>query len=133
MTAVPFPDDGVTTPFPFDEGGQDLGPIIPGQLMVITYDVQLSDPLPAGVDSIVNNATLNSIGISIEGTSTLPVFDPFVDVTKTSDVPPTGALPGDTITYTIVVENTSGCPAGRLHRCRRGADRHLATSPRARR
>ena len=109
LDAVPFPDDGVT-PFPFDEGGQDLGPIVPGQLMVITYDVQLSDPLPVGVDSIVNDAALNGTNISIQGTATLPVFDPFVDVTKTSDAPATGVLPGDTINYTILVENTSDVP-----------------------
>ena len=109
VDGVPYPDDGVT-PFPFDEGGQDFGPIVPGQLMVITYDTQLSDPLPDGVDSIVNNAALNGNNISIEGTATLPVFDPFVDVTKTSDAPATGVLAGDTITYTILVENTSEVP-----------------------
>ncbi len=109
VDAAPFADAG-STPFPFDEGGQDLGLITAGQVVVITYDVQLNDPLPDGVNSIVNNAQLNSIGISIEGTSILPVFDPFLDVNKTSDVPPEGAIPGDTITYTIVVENTSDTP-----------------------
>ena len=109
LDGAPFPDAGAT-PFPFDEGGQDLGPITPGTTLIITYDVSLNDPLPPGLDSIINNATLNSIGVSIEGTSILPVFDPFLDVTKTSDVPAFGALPGDTITYTIVVENTSDTP-----------------------
>ena len=109
LDAAPYADAGVT-PFPFDEGGQDLGLIMPGQVVVITYRAQLNDPLPDAVATIVNNAQLNSIGISIEGTSTLPVFDPFLYVTKTSDVPPAGAIPGDTITYTIVVENTSATP-----------------------
>ncbi|MDJ0924047.1 MAG: SdrD B-like domain-containing protein [Acidimicrobiia bacterium] len=109
VDAAPYPDAG-STPFPFDEGGQDLGLITAGQVVVITYDVQLNDPLPDGINTIVNNAQLNSIGISIEGTSILPVFDPFLDITKTSDVPPEGAIPGDTVTYTIVVENTSDTP-----------------------
>ncbi len=109
IDGVPYSDDGVT-PFPFDEGGQNLGPIVPGQVLIVTYDVQLNDPLPPDTDSIVNDAQLNSIGISIEGTSTLPVFEPFLEVTKSSDVPATGALPGDRITYTVVVDNTSDAP-----------------------
>ena len=102
--------DAGSTPFPFDEGGQNLGNIVPGQLVVITYDVQLNDPLPDGVDSVVNNAQLNSVGISITGTSTQPVFDPILRITKTSNVPPEGAIPGDIITYTMLVENISDTP-----------------------
>ncbi|MCP4305877.1 MAG: DUF11 domain-containing protein [bacterium] len=102
--------DAGVTPFPFDEGGYDLGPIVPGQIVVITYDVQLDEFLPDGMSSIVNNAQLNSVGISVEGTSVHPVFDPYLDVAKTSDVPISGAIPGDTITYSIVVENTSNTP-----------------------
>jgi uncharacterized repeat protein (TIGR01451 family) len=104
-----FADAGAT-PFPFDEGGHDLGAIIPGQIVVVTYDVQLDEILPEGTNSIINNAKLNSVGISVEGTSVHPVFDPYLDVTKTSDLPASGAIPGDTITYTIVVENTSNTP-----------------------
>ncbi|MDJ0663302.1 MAG: SdrD B-like domain-containing protein [Acidimicrobiia bacterium] len=106
VDGLAYPDAG-STPFPFDEGGQDLGIIVPGQVIVIAYDVRLDDPLPDGVDSVVNSAQLNSVGISITGTSTLPVFDPSLQITKTSDVPPEGAIPGDVITYTLLVENIS--------------------------
>ena len=106
VDGVLVPDAGAT-PFPVDEGGLDLGAIAPGQLVIISYDVMLNDPLPPDVGPITNRAGLGTnIGL-ISSAVALPVFEPSVEVVKTSDAPAVGLAAGDTVTYTITATNTS--------------------------
>jgi len=70
--AAPEPlSDAGTTPFPLDEGGATLGTIPPGGVFTVTFLVVVDDPLPPGVDTVVNVAVVRSPGTEEEVEATL--------------------------------------------------------------
>ena len=90
----------------------NIGSVPVGPTITRTVTVQVNDPLPAGVTSIINTATVtddggngadptpaNNTDTDIDSLATTPDLV----VTKTDGV--TSASPGDTLTYTVTISN----------------------------
>ncbi|MEM8930060.1 MAG: SdrD B-like domain-containing protein, partial [Acidobacteriota bacterium] len=103
-----IPDDTVgATIFPLDEGGQPLATIGIGQTVDVTFAVIIADPLPVGIENLVNQVRV-STSTQIEVGSTLTTIrTPVLEITKTSNAVGDVA-PGQTIDYTVTVTNVSG-------------------------
>ncbi len=100
-------DDTVgATVFPLDEGGVNLGTMQPGQVIVILFRAQINDPFPVGVPAVTNGVEVRTDTEIEVDTSSSPVGDPTLAITKVSDAT-TDLLPGDTVNYTITVTNNS--------------------------
>ncbi len=101
-------DDTVgATIFPLDEGGQLLADIGIGQSVVVTFAVLIADPLPAGVEELLNQVRV-STSTQIEVGSTLTtVKNPALSITKTSNVVD-DVVAGQIIDYTVTIDNISG-------------------------
>jgi len=71
------PDPGTGTPFPLDEGGLLVPPVLnPNETRTVVYDLLVDDPLPPGVTEVVNEVTLESdYGTYTDG-HTQPVSEP---------------------------------------------------------
>ncbi|MCH9646898.1 MAG: carboxypeptidase regulatory-like domain-containing protein [Deltaproteobacteria bacterium] len=103
-------DDALgTTPFPLDEGGLDIGALSLGQVVTITFNVTVDDPLPVGVENLLNIVEVRA-GTEVESdTEDIPVGDPELLITKVSDV--VGDVqPGQIITYTVGLTNSGALP-----------------------
>ncbi|NNF68930.1 MAG: DUF11 domain-containing protein, partial [Acidimicrobiia bacterium] len=107
LDGVPIPDDsGPATPYPLDEGGYTLPTIQPGELVLFSYQMSIPDPLPAGVFSVQNSASVAAGDGSTAATTQRTVTVPGIRVTKVSDAGGP-VFPGQTLTYTITVSNPS--------------------------
>jgi uncharacterized repeat protein (TIGR01451 family) len=83
VITVPVPDGGLT-PFPLDEGGILLGTLGVGEQFDLTFEVVVDPFPPAGVDSILNEATVSAIGESVVAEVLTPLnFAPAVQLEKT--------------------------------------------------
>lgn len=105
---VAHPDDAPPeTPYPFDGSGVDLGTLTPGQGVTITYELAVGDPLPSPEQQIINTAEVTyGTGVFVSSTHVDPVATPQFSITKVSDLSGP-ALPGDTVQYTVTIQNTS--------------------------
>ncbi len=94
------------TPFPFDEGGYNVGALAMGATTTIRYVTQVLTNLPSGFDGYIhNNATVGGTNGNWSGGWTVPVRVPGLSIAKTSSS--TNLLePGTNLTYTITVVNT---------------------------
>jgi uncharacterized repeat protein (TIGR01451 family) len=103
-----YPDDvSPSTPFPLDEAGINLGTLTPGQGVTITYERAVGDPLPSPQQQIINTAQVTyGTGVLVSTTHVSVVAPPQFNVTKSSDVAGL-ALPGQTVQYTLAIQNTS--------------------------
>ena len=110
VDGVAIADDALgSTAFPLDEGGLDLGALLLGQVVVITFDVTVDSPLPVGVESLSNVVEVRA-GTEVESdTDDIPVGDPELLITKVSDAAG-DVLPGQTITYTVGLSNSGALP-----------------------
>ncbi|MGB5661351.1 MAG: SdrD B-like domain-containing protein, partial [Thermoanaerobaculia bacterium] len=99
--------DGVSTPFPLDEGGFNLGNLSPGQTLVITYQSVLDDPLAQGVNGIVNTATIAVEGEFVSSsTATEPIpASGYLNLVKVADR--ASAAIGETANYFYIATNNS--------------------------
>ena len=104
-------DDAIgATIFPLDEGGEPLSTIGIGESVTVTFAVQIADPLPVGVESLLNQVRV-STSTQIEVGSTLTtILAPALSITKTSNVVG-DVVAGQTIEYTVTVNNISAGPA----------------------
>ena len=93
------------TGYPFDETGYSLGTINPGQTVLVRFRVQIESGLLPSVASVINEVTVTANNTSGRAAVETPVVVPDLSITKSSSV--TGSVrAGDTITYTIDIENT---------------------------
>ncbi|GGU43699.1 DUF11 domain-containing protein [Nocardioides albus] len=83
------------------------GPLAPGEKATITYSVTVNDP-PSGDGTLTNAVVGPEESTCVEGTEegcTTDVPVRSLDITKTAE--PSGSVAaGDTVTYTVTVENT---------------------------
>ncbi len=115
-----IPDDiAPDTPFPLDtDAGHPTGyslvappdELAPGGEILITFVAQVNDPLPAGVEEIVNNVVVTSDSETFVDADVAPLPAGEVTVAKSSSAAGSPVVPGQAITYTVTVTNTSGSP-----------------------
>ena len=110
-TVTPIPDNGAT-PFPLDEGGVNLGALPAKRSFSITFQVTVDSFLPADVDTIVNQAVINTVDEELKPeVETLLNFEPAIELIKTAGTAADGEiyyiqhLPS-IVTYHYVVTNT---------------------------
>ncbi|MCP4201632.1 MAG: DUF11 domain-containing protein, partial [bacterium] len=107
LDGVPIADDaGPETPFPLDDDGYTLATMQPGETVVLTYQMTIADPLPAGVWSVENRATVTAGDGSTSAATPSTIAIPGIRVTKVSDAGGP-VLPGQLLTYTVTVSNPS--------------------------
>ena len=116
---VLIPDDPLSsTPFPLDGDPVPTGYVIfpspqqllPGEETILVFDAVLNNPLPPGGAPITNTVTVVSdTETFVDGEST-PVVSGALDVSKVSSAAGSDVQPGDSITYTITVQNNSAGP-----------------------
>ncbi len=108
INGIPLLDDLLPriTPFPFDEGGYDLGTIPVSGVTTVRYEMAIADPYPTNLTTYLYNAaqaggsngSWNTVGFDV-------VNLPGLGITKETST--THILdPGDTFTYTVSVVNT---------------------------
>lgn len=94
----------------------DVGVLGTGGQVTITYDTTVNNPLPAGVDAVVNQATFDSTelppGLSDDPGDPTSDQDPTVvpifaqpDLVLSKDDGGIATQPGGTVAYTLTVEN----------------------------
>ena len=90
------------------------GNLSPGGTATITYSVTVNNP-DTGGKLVVNTVTSSAVGSTCPpGTTsgscqvTIPVLTPALTITKTASV--ATAVPGQTVTYTITVDNSGQTP-----------------------
>ncbi len=103
------------TRFPLDEGGFNLVPgvvstLVPGQDIYVVYQATVNTRLSLGTSFVTNNAQVSSVSEIFLNTVTNLVQAGVLQTTKTSSKNGRGVQPGDTITYTVTVTNTSSTP-----------------------
>ena len=115
-TVTGVPDDGVT-PFPLDEGGATLGVLPVNGAFTVTFQVTIDDPLPAGVESFVNQAVVSALNQEVPTEVETPVAAaPVLEAEKTDtlfvDAGGDGMpSPGDTLLYEITIVNSGDAGA----------------------
>ena len=73
----PIADAPTGTPFPLDEGGLAVPPVLSvGETRTVTYQLRVDDPLPDGVTQILNEITLQSDYGIYTDIEIVPVADP---------------------------------------------------------
>ncbi|WP_418275647.1 GEVED domain-containing protein [Isoptericola jiangsuensis] len=88
------------------------GPLAVGETVEITYTLTVNDP-PSGDGTMTNfvvgppesNCDENADPVDPNCSTEVPVLEPGLGISKTSDAGDE-LLPGDTVTYTVTVENT---------------------------
>ena len=98
------------TLFPIDETGLNIGTVFVGQTVIVTFQVSVDDPLPPGVTSVTNSATIDAGLEAFVAATSNTVFLPGIDSTKSSDAGGLPVQPGQILTYTIDLENTGNVP-----------------------
>ncbi len=102
---------GATTTFDFGDllNANNLT-INAGDQIVVNVTAILSD-LPANQsgDTLVNTATFSTDSVSASDTATVDVVEPVLNIDKVGT--PAEVDAGDTVTYTVVSENTGNAPA----------------------
>ncbi|WP_062076547.1 DUF7507 domain-containing protein [Demequina globuliformis] len=105
--------DHPETEVAFDDATGELtwtGPLAVDEVITITYDVTVDDPLPAGVDSQMDNLVVgppesNCETDSEDGDCGTTTGVKALGITKTSSASgPVG--PGDDVTYTVTIDST---------------------------
>jgi len=110
------PDSGVTL-CPLDEGGVNLGVLPAGGQFIVTFRVMIDNPLPAGVDHVVNQATASALGREVDTAVDTPVAAaPLIEAEKADvlavDADGNGVpSPGDTLRYDITITNNGNAAA----------------------
>jgi len=110
-TVASVPDAG-GTPFPLDEGGVTLGTLPVRGVFTVTFQVTIDDPLPAGVESVVNQATVSAMDEVVVSEVETPVaIAPLLEAEKSDtlfvDADGDGMpSPGDTLLYEITIVNS---------------------------
>jgi len=81
-----------------------IGSLSAGNGGIITFGVTISDFLPANVTVITNTAVITGAGTATQAMDTTPLLrTPDITLTKTDNL--TTVHPGDTLVYTISVQN----------------------------
>ncbi len=107
IDGVQVPDDvAPATIFPLDEGGLPLANLGIDQTVVITFAVQVADPLPPGVNEFGNQVRVATATDIETGSTVTPIRTPSLQITKTSDAVG-DVVAGQTIEYTVTVSNIS--------------------------
>jgi uncharacterized repeat protein (TIGR01451 family) len=124
-------DVGGTMPY---VGGQAInspgafsGTIAPGGTATITFQVDVDNPLAAGVTQLVNQGTVTSNEVppvktddpstptpgdpTVTPLTAAPVLSADKAVTIVKDTPPSGGSPGDTLHYTVTIINSGNSAA----------------------
>ena len=115
IDGVPIADDALPdTAFPLDvdgtNSGYNLGVLDPLQVVTIVFQVTINNPLPPGVEGLVNHVRVTASEEVVADTALSVLGDPGITISKVSDA--AGPLsPGDVVTYTITVNNTSASAA----------------------
>lgn len=111
---IPVADKITGTPFPLDGGGINVGTVAATDVFTVSFRVRVDNPLPVGVDRIVNQAKVLALGEERTPTVVVPLdLDPALTLNKSTQGEdadtPTGPLirAGETVTWTYVVTNTS--------------------------
>ena len=108
-----------------------IGSVPVGPTVTRTVTVQVNDPLPAGVTSITNTATVTDDGANGADPTPANNTDTDIDslattpdlvVTKTDGV--TSASPGDTLIYTLTISNAGHQDATGVTATRHAAGQH---------
>ena len=108
---VTVPDAG-TTAFPLDEGGTNLGTLPVNGVFTVTFQMTVDDPLPPGVERVVNQATVSAVGEEVNpGTQTPVAATPVLEAEKDDalfvDADGNGVpSPGDTLRYEMRIVNS---------------------------
>jgi len=88
------------TPFPLDEAGLNIGTLQVGHTATVSYVVTIDDPFPTNVDGIVN-------GVYVDNQTQVFVPVPIPGFAMTKSSTPTNPVNiGDTISYTLDIQNT---------------------------
>ncbi|MBD8497571.1 DUF11 domain-containing protein [Paenibacillus arenosi] len=103
---------GASRPTANPGNGINVGTIVPGQTLNVTFQVQVTS-LPAP-PFLTNTASVSFTsgtftGSSVSNTSSVPIYDAVIQATKSANS--SNATVGDTITYTISVSNSGDVPA----------------------
>ncbi|WP_114856413.1 CshA/CshB family fibrillar adhesin-related protein, partial [Brachybacterium sp. YJGR34] len=89
------------------------GALEPGQTATVTYTVSVADPATSGGDGTLDNAVVGPPESNcLDGTEEdchVPLPVRALQIEKTSDGAQ-GAVPGDTVTYSVTVTNTGAVP-----------------------
>ncbi len=114
LTSVPVkvePSALTTPPFPIN-----IGTLPAGASITLIFDAQINTPLPAGVETVQNQASISGSNFSTvlsndpdtvaanDPTLTTVVAAPNLGISKSDGN--TSAAPGDTIAYTLAYSNT---------------------------
>jgi uncharacterized repeat protein (TIGR01451 family) len=110
ITATPIPDNG-GTPFPLDEGGVNLGTLPAKVSFSITFKVTIDNSPPVGIDTIVNQAVINTVDEELKPeVETLLNFVPAIKLVKTAGTAADGEVyyiqqAPSLVTYHYVITN----------------------------
>ena len=118
LDGSPYPDDGVGTAFPLDEGGINLGAFAPGESMIFRFQAVIDQEVPASMDpagrcddpdtSLINTASGTAIGIT-RSDDALTCVDkqPDIDIRKQAEGEDLRTVArGEPVSFEIVVTNT---------------------------
>ncbi|AIQ51776.1 DUF7507 domain-containing protein [Paenibacillus sp. FSL R7-0331] len=104
--------DGVPRPGASPSTGVNIGSIAPGASVTVAFTVSVTTLPATGVLNNQSSVSFTSGALSYVAFSnivTTPVYQPIVAAVKSSNI--TNATVGDTITYTVTVNNSGNYPA----------------------
>ncbi len=88
----------------------NLGTVAGGTSGTVTITVTVSQPLAAGIFSLQNDATLDSLETEpVNDSATTTIVRPVLGITKSAD--DTLLIQGDTVTYTLEITNSGSASA----------------------
>ncbi|MBU0678632.1 MAG: DUF11 domain-containing protein [Verrucomicrobia bacterium] len=105
LDGVPVADDSAppaSTVFPLDEEGLNIGHIYVGSTSVVEFLAQVANPFPSNAQDVVNRVVVENR----EAMVSVPVLTAEPTTISKTSYPTTTVDPGDTISYTVTMENT---------------------------
>ncbi|WP_422661105.1 DUF7507 domain-containing protein [Paenibacillus sp. EC2-1] len=103
--------NGTSRPSAVPSEGISIGTLAPGAVATITFEVRITMPIPKQID---NQSTVSFTSGTFSGTTssnvtTTPVIQPQISLVKSAST--SNATLGDSITYTITINNTGNLGA----------------------
>ncbi len=92
----------------------DLGTLAGGSGSTTTFAVDVASTIPTGVTQIDNSASISSGSVSADASDSTPLTGvaPSISVIKAAtDLDGGSLLPGDTLEYTLTIDNSGNTPA----------------------